>query len=319
MLAVAVLALALLTACGGSSRPEAAPKSDTAAAAASGVDATAPDGRGAIRPLPALVGCTKTATDAPSAKAFVAKVVPGDRICITGDLGNFRMKVSYSGTEQAPIQIVGNGQTTLRGIDVSGSNVLVDGFTVLNGKSPEISLRGTNVTLQNTVARGSSAPGGDNLYFFGDNIKIVHNTLGDNANDPAVGPNCMETFAADAGSQPSHNVLIEANRCENTASNCLAAYGPHAPGGTGQGETTGITFNNNYCKVNGAAAVSLVDVQNATITGNTVEDPNHAWSLRNNSTGAKIADNTLTGAKYETGMDGTSKLGYQGPPVGGNP
>jgi len=321
VLAVVVLAAGVLTACGSAPKGSEKPATPVAAPTqAAGVDATAPDGRGAVRPLPALSGCTRTATNASTAKEAMSKAAPGDKVCITGDLGNFRMKILYSGTDQAPIQVVGDGQTRLGGIDVGGSNIVVDGFTVLNGKSPEIQLGGNNITLQNTVARNATTAGYDSLYFFGDNIKILHNTLGGDTRDPAAHPNCIETFTADAGSPPSHNVLIDGNRCENTSNACLSATGPHAPQGTGQGQTSDITFTNNYCQVRGTAAVQLNDVQNVTITGNQVEGPNHAWSLENHSTGAKIADNTIApGSKYEVGMDNTSNTGYQGPTVGGTP
>jgi hypothetical protein len=322
VLAVAVLAAGVLTACGGSAPqkgPEKPRTSVAPSAPAVGVNATAADGRGAIRPLPALSGCTRTLTDATSAKEALSRASPGDKICITGDLGDFRMKVNYSGTEQAPIQVVGDGQTRVRGIDVDASYVLVDGFTVLNAASPEIQLNGVNITLQNTVARHATTEGYDSVQFFGDNIKILHNTLGGNSGDPAETPSCIETSSTDASSSPSRNVLIDSNRCENTTYACLSAAGPHGPRGTGQGQTSEIRFTNNYCQAQ-VAAVSLNDVQSATISGNVVEGPDHAWSLQNNSTGAKVAGNTIApGTAYEVGMDDSSKAGYQGPSVGGAP
>jgi hypothetical protein len=323
VLAVVVLAAGVLTACGGSPAPKEPGKSETSvapAAPAVGVNATAPDGRGAIRPLPALSGCTRTATDPISTKEVLSKPVPGDKICITGDLGNFRTKVLYSGTDQAPIQVVGDGQTRVRGIEVDANNVVVDGFTVLNAKSPEVQLFGNSITLQNTVIRNATSSGFDNLYFFGNNIKILHNTLGDTGGDPTDLPNCIETFSTDIGSSPSHNVLIDSNRCENSPDACLSASGPHAPQGTKQGDTSDIRFTNNYCQARGEAAVLLNDIQKATISGNVIDGPNHAWSLQNNSTGATIASNTIgAGTQYEVGMDHTSKAGYQGPAVGGAP
>ena len=322
VLAVVVLAGVVLTACGGSAPrqgPEKPRTSVAPSAPAVGVSATAADGRGAIRPLPALSGCTRTLADASSAKEALSKAKPGDKFCITGDLGDFRMKINYSGTEQAPIQVVGDGQTRVRGIDVDASYVLVDGFTVLNAKSPEIQLNGVNITLQNTVARHATTAGYDSMQFFGDNIKILHNTLGGNSGDPTEKPNCIETSSTDVSSSPSHNVLIDSNRCESTTSACLSVAGPHGPRGTGLGQTSEIKFTNNYCQAQGAA-VLLNDVQNATISGNTAEGADHAWSLQNNSTGATVAANIIApGTAYEVGMDDSSKPGYQGPAVGGAP
>ncbi|MDT7658609.1 MAG: hypothetical protein QOF38_3324 [Pseudonocardiales bacterium] len=297
--AALLLAVSVVAGCSGgdSSASSAAPSAthipiphETA-----GLAATAADGRGAIRPLPALAGCTATVSDPVAVRDALSKVSPGDRVCITGDLGSYRLKIIYSGTEQAPIHVVGDGNTRVNGIEINAANVIVDGFTVLNARSPEVEIEGNNV-------------------------KILHNTFGHDAGDTAAQPNCMETFSTDLGSTPSHHVLIDSNRCENTTNICLQAFGPHARGGTGRGETADLTFNNNYCQTQGSVAVTLDDVQNATITNNVVERVNHAWALRNNSTGAKIAGNTIApGTPYEVGMDDSSKVGYQGPPAGGTP
>jgi hypothetical protein len=147
-----MLALAVMTGCSGGSTgvpaaaqpsvPEIHIPTETA-----GLAATAPDGRGAIRPLSAPTGCTATATDPDSAKQALSKASPGDKVCITGDLSGWRMKINYSGTEQAPVRVVGGGHTRVNGIDVQAGNVIVDGFTVLNATSPAIALFGNNITM----------------------------------------------------------------------------------------------------------------------------------------------------------------------------
>ncbi|WP_445183376.1 hypothetical protein ACTXG6_33405 [Pseudonocardia sp. Cha107L01] len=325
--AALLLVLAVLTGCsaGATGAPAAPPPSapeihiptETA-----GLAATAPGGRGAIRPLPAPSGCTATGTDPASAKQALDKAAPGDKVCITGDLSNWRMKVNYSGTEQAPVQVVGDGHTRVNGIDVEAGNVIVDGFTVLNAKSPEVAIAGNNVTLRNTVARNPTSPGSDNVTFSGDNIKILHNTLGHISGNGTPQANCIDAFTSQrTGQRPSHHVQIDNNRCENAAYSCLRALGPRSPGGVGgQDQTTDFSFTNNYCQTRGQAAVVFDDVQNATITNNVVAQINHAWSLQNNATGAKISGNTIApGTGYEVGIDDSSQPGYQGPPSGGTP
>jgi hypothetical protein len=324
--AVLMLVLALLSGCSGGSTgataapPPSAPEVHIPTQTA-GLAATAPDGRGAVRPLPALAGCTATATDPESAKQALSKASPGDKVCITGDLSGWRMKVNYSGTDQAPVQVVGDGHTRVDGIDIQAVNVIVDGFTVLNAQSPEITITGNNITLRNTVARNPTSPGSDNLTFFGDNIKIAHNTLGDISGNGAPEANCIDTFTSDSAGPPSHHVLIDSNRCENAAYSCVRALGPNPGSGTAdQGQTADFTFNNNYCQTRGQVAVALDDVQNATITKNVIAQVNHAWSLQNNSTGARISGNTLApGTGYESGVDDSSRTGYQGPTAGGTP
>jgi hypothetical protein len=326
LLAALLLALAVLTGCSGgltgvsAAPPPSAPEVHIPAETA-GLAATAQDDRGAIRPLPAPTGCTVTGTDPASAKQALDNAAPGDRVCITGDLSAWRMKVSYSGTEQQPVQVVGDGHTRVNGIDVEAGNVVVDGFTVLNATSPEISIVGNNITVQNTVARNPTGPGSDVVNIAGDNVKILHNTLGDISGNGAPRANCVDSSTSDRAGPPSHHVLIDSNRCENAAYSCLRALGPPATGGTGdQGQTTDFTFNNNYCQTRGQAAVLLDNVQNATITNNVVAQINHAWALRNNATGANIADNTIApGTGYEVGIDNSSRPGYQGPPSGGTP
>jgi hypothetical protein len=87
----------------------------------------------------------------------------------------------------------------VNGIEIQAFNVIVDGFTVLNAKSPEIQINGNNVTLRNTVARNPIRPGSDNIQLTGDNITISHNTLGEDSGDggrPNGGgtkANCIDT------------------------------------------------------------------------------------------------------------------------------
>lgn len=330
---LAVLALTVVAGCSGKPSPEVNHAGEPRASVIQipdqtvGLAATAPDGRGAIRPLPALTGCTATATDSTSAQDALRKAAPGATICITGDLRNWFMRILYSGSVQAPIHVVGDGQTRVGSIEVEAENVIIDGFTVLNGKSPEIQMTGSNITLRNTVARNPTSPGSDNVQMAGNNITISHNTLGDNsgnggnANRGGTKANCIDVFSDKDQQTSSHNVRIDSNRCENTALNCLRVVGPPSTQlGSDDRPTSDISFTNNYCQTRGRAAVTVDNVPNMTITGNDVAPVDHAWGLQNHSTGANISGNTLApGTRYEVGMDDSSQENYQGPPVGGDP
>ncbi len=294
-----------------------------------GVTETAEDGRGAVRPAPPLTGCTQTATNPDTAKDALVGAVAGSKICIVGDLSGWRMKIGYSGTAAAPIQVVGDGRTRVGSIEIEAQNVVVDGFNVLNSPSPQIHINGNNVTVQNVVALNPIAPGSDNVLVNGDDITIVHNTLGEASGDGGksshrgVKANCIDILAEDPGERTSHRVRIAHNRCQNTAINCLRAFSPApAENETNENRTTtsDVMFADNYCQTRGAIAVTADNVQGLTITGNEVVAADHAWALQNTSTGAMVSGNKLApGMRYEVGIDESSRDGYTGPPAGGNP
>ena len=127
---------------------------------------------GAIRPMPPLTGCTMNVNTPSAAHDALSGAVPGEKVCIIGDLGDWRMKVGYSGT-------AGADSDRGRWPDQSGRHqgrrlhVIVEGFTVLNTPSPEIQINSNNVTLRNTVARNPLSPGSDNLRLTGDDITIA--------------------------------------------------------------------------------------------------------------------------------------------------
>ena len=294
-----------------------------------GLAATAPDGRGAVRPMPAPTGCAHTGTDPVSAQKALLDAAPGDKVCITGDLSGWRLRVLYSGTEQAPVQVVGDGETRVGGIEIEALNVVVDGFTVLNAASPEISIKGNNVTLRNTVARNPIRPGSDNVQLAGANITLSHNTLGEgsgdggNASHNGAKANCVDVFTDDNDATAANHVRIDGNRCENTAINCLRVVGDQpdddADNAEDKGHTADIAFTNNVCQTRGDAAVFADNAQNVTVTGNEVTTADHAWTFRNHSTGAKISGNTLApGTRYQLAMDESSRDGYEGPPSSGD-
>jgi parallel beta helix pectate lyase-like protein len=314
-------ALLLLAGCGiGSAPPVVHPPEPNVPTP---VTATAPDGRGAIRPLPAPTGCTSTVQSVDSMALTLDTLAPGDKVCVLGDLGSARLTVRQSGTAQAPIQILGDGRTVVRGITVEASYVTVGGINALNPEAPGISLTGNNITLENSTSISPRGDDGDALRFWGNNITIRHNTMRDTRNLNQAHADCMQTFATDEDHPASQQVVIDSNRCEQIENTCLIAEGPHslAGDGSGVGATTDISFTNNYCDNRAGEALQIDDVQNVTIMNNEIAGSlDHAFALQNMSTGAKVAGNKLNPSiGYEVGLDESSGPGYQGPEPTGHP
>ncbi|MBB6378329.1 hypothetical protein BKA01_005589 [Pseudonocardia eucalypti] len=271
---------------------------------------------------PPRADCAKQVSDSDGLSSALNSASAGDVICVTGDLSDSRLKIKKGGSADKPVQVVGDGRTAVKGIDVEADNVVVDGFTADQPKAPGASLKGNNITLTNTTINSPEKGDGDGIRFWGDNIKILHNTVTDTRNERGSHADCMQSFATDSDSPASHNVLIDGNRCTEIDNNCLIVEGPNssAGDGSGEGETTGITFSNNYCQNKAAQAVLLDDVRHATITGNEVVSKiSHAWALQNKSTDAVIKDNRAGSVHFEVGMDDSSQPGYQGPASGGAP
>ncbi|MDT7612297.1 MAG: hypothetical protein QOG96_6800 [Pseudonocardiales bacterium] len=299
---------------------EAAPPSP---AEPTGPTATAPDGRGAIRPMAAPAGCTSTVSDSNAMKQALAAARPGNTICVLGNLGDARLSIKSSGTAKAPIRVVGDGKTVVKGITVAASFVDINGINAINPHAPGISLAGNNITLENSTSISPHGDDADGIRFWGSNIVIRHNTIQHTSNAHKAHADCMQTFATDDESPASQHILIDSNRCEDISNTCLIMEGPNseAGDGSGVGATNDVTYVNNYCQNHADEALQIDDVQNLTITRNEIAgDINHAFALQNMTTGTKVSDNKINPAvRYEVGMDDSSKPGYQGPPSGGNP
>jgi hypothetical protein len=330
---VAFLCIAtMLAGCGGeepappppptSNQAEPAQPPTTAPESTGLVKRTAADGRGAIRPLAAPSGCTSTVTDPRNLKAVVAGAQPGNTICLIGDLGAAKLSVRTSGTPQAPIKFLGDGNTRVKGISVRANWIVVSGLNLVQPKAPGVSLDGNNLVLTNTTVDSPHEEDGDGVRFWGTNITIAHNTIAHTRNKKAHA-DCMQTFATDEDSPASRHIVIDSNRCEDIANTCLIMEGPNslAGDGSGIGATSDVLFTNNYCDNRADQALQIDDVQNLRVTNNhIVGDINHAFALQNKTTGAKISGNQLNPAiRFEVGMDASSAPGYGGPPSGGAP
>ena len=274
-----------------------------------------------VRPLTAPK-CTTTADVASPPTAN-----PADATCPPGQPAD-RLIRAAGGTAEDPVTYFGAGSAAPAGIDVTTDNVVVEGFTLTDAHSMGARLQGNNITFQdNTITHPVNAGDDtDGMRFFGDGISIVHNSISDvsdgsHCDDNGCGngphPDCMQTWYSTTY-PTSSNITIEGNRCENIASQCLIAEGPHLPteGINGEGASTGWTFYDNYCNSAAAQAVQLKNITNVTVADNDFDGRNNkAIALANGSTGAHVGGNTL-GPKIEkliTFDDGDEAPGYVGP------
>ncbi|MBO0849366.1 MAG: right-handed parallel beta-helix repeat-containing protein [Pseudonocardia sp.] len=319
VLAACVTAMAIVIAGCGAPVPNVAPPK----VSQSPVPTTSPDNRGAIRPLARPTGCTSTALTSDAMTQAVAAATPGSKICLFGDMGNVRLTVDQSGTAQAPIQVMGDGQTAVHGITVQADYVTISGINSMNAEAPGISLNGHHITVENSTSIAPRKNDGDAVRFWGSDITIRHNTMRNTRNIKAHA-DCMQTFATDEENPASQRILIDSNRCEDIDNTCLIAEGPNskAGDGSGVGATTDIRFINNYCDNRAAQALQIDDVQNVVFSNNEIAGPiHHAIALQNKSTGAAVSGNKLKNKsiKFEVGIDDSSRPGYHGPDPGGDP
>jgi len=276
-------------------------------------------GAGAVRPAPVAVACTKRA-DGANLQATLDTAMPGDRVCATGNSPS-RLRITRSGSPTAPILVLGDGAATVKGLEVKADNVVIAGLNLTGAVAPGAELIGTAITLVNNTITAPRGGDGDGIRFFGNNLRILHNTVSDVKNLQGAHADCMQTFATN--SPPSQHVLIDSNRCEKIDNQCLIAEGPNssAGDGSGTGRSSDIVFTHNVCDSQASQAVMIDDVQNVSVTHNNIVGGNEkAFAFDNKSTGAKVSGNILgLHIGFEVGMDNTSKLGYLGPLIGGLP
>ncbi|HEY1973314.1 MAG TPA: hypothetical protein VGH89_35555 [Pseudonocardia sp.] len=288
----------------------------TIPAAPTGINVCGP---GTLRPAPMPAGCTAMVA-ATALQAAVNAAGPGSRICTEGNSPQ-RLTVTRSGSAQAPIQILGIGQTSVKGITVQASNVVVAGLNAALAVAPGIQLTGDNITLLNNTITSPRGGDGDGIRFFGNNLNILHNTVTDVRNLGGAHADCMQTYATNTPT--SQHVLISSNRCVHVDNQCLIAEGPNssAGDGSGKGQSSDITFTNNFCDTDASQALMIDDVQNVVVIGNAITGGNaKAFAFANKSTGAVVSNNAVAKTiGYLVGMDSSSQPGYQGPPVGGKP
>jgi hypothetical protein len=281
-----------------------------------------PGAAGPDPPRPQLA-CTAEANDAEAMHRVLAAARPGNRICLRADTGSARLTLTRSGTPEEPIVVLGGGRAVTGGITVEADNVVVDGVIARDPDAPGMSLRGTNITVTNSVVASPRGGDGDGIRFWGRDIRIAHNTISDTRGQDERHADCMQTFATDEQHPASQDVLIEANRCERIDNICLIAEGPNseAGDGSGQGRSRNLVFRDNYCDNRAGQAVFVDDVSDVAVVGNRIVGPvSKAFAFQNGATGALVRDNELAPEiDYEVGIDDSSQDGYDGPEPGGAP
>lgn len=268
-----------------------------------------------------LANCTKRVSDGSSLTQAIASASPGQKICAIGNMAS-RLEITRSGTANAPITVIGNGSTVVKGITVKASNVVVGGFSAVGAQAPGIEMTGNNITMRNNKVGHTTGGDYDGMRFFGNNLKILDNTISDiNPGGTDAHADCMQTFQS--GTPSSKNVVISGNRCQNIANMCLMAEGPGdlGDGGEGEGESSNWQYINNYCDNRASQALMIEAVQNVTVRNNQIVGKiDKAFAFDVGSTGARVLGNKIgPGIGYVVGMDDTSRKGYQGPAVGGGP
>lgn len=259
--------------------------------------------------------CTRYASSAAEMNA----ARPGDVVCLDTDLPRTRLSLHTSGTADQPITYAGRGHA-VDGIDVEANHVVVQRFTLDEPEAPGIEVRGDFITVRHNTVTSPRGGDGDGLRFFGNDLRILRNTISDTSNSDDRHADCMQTFADDT--PPSQRVLIEGNRCERVDNMCLMAEGPNDGEGDGDGTTSDFTIRDNFCEtLEASQTLMFEDVQNCVIEGNRfAASPDHAIGLAIHSTGAHVRDNRVSpGIRYQVGIDESSLPGYRGPEPGGPP
>lgn len=272
---------------------------------------------------PPAVGCT--------VDAVVGSTLPvetGSVVCLSGT-SDQPLTITKGGTIDSPVIYSGGGTATVRGIRVEASNVIVQGFISTDADAMGAKLLGNNIIfLDNLIVHPVyTGDDTDGIRFFGDHIKIVQNTIADisegsNCTNDGCGdgphPDCMQTWYSD-NYPTSSDIVIEGNRCEQAAAQCLMAEGPMLPdeGVSGPGQSVNWVFHNNYCDDGANQALMIKNIKNVTITNNDFQGTNHkAIALADGSTGAHVRGNRVNPriGKLITFDDADVASGYVGPP-----
>lgn len=272
---------------------------------------------------PALTRCTKQVATSEALNQALSSAAGGDRICLTANFVGTRLTITKGGTSPTqPVSVVGSGQTVVKGITVKANNVAVDGFQVLGASAPGIEITGNNITVQNNTVKHPTGGDFDGMRFYGNNLKILHNTITDiNPDGGSAHADCMQTFTSGGGPPTSH-LLVDGNRCDKIDNQCIMAEGPGdvGDGGGGPGKSEDWRISNNYCAFGAGQALMIEAIQNVQIRNNEfVGKADKAIGLDINSTGAKVGGNKLVGIKAAVGMSANSKSGYEGPDPQGGP
>jgi len=140
----------------------------------------------------------------------VSLAEPGSAIHILEGQYRERFSISKSGTEEAPISIIGH-DAVLPGLEVSGDHIRVSGVEVAGAVSHGILVRGKYVIVENSIVRHSVTENGevacDGTVQWGSGLKVMVGGENIILRGNTVYENCGEGIAVTRGV----NVLVEDN------------------------------------------------------------------------------------------------------------
>jgi parallel beta-helix repeat protein len=263
--------------------------------------------------------CSYTIDNLEQARSAITAAAPGDTLCFAGvNLANVDLTMARSGTADAPITMVSDGQTTIHQLHICASctDSTIESNTVTHATTTGIAISGQRITVrENSVSATVPADDGDadGVRFFGNGHRILSNVI---QNIRAVGashPDCFETF--DSGHPATFDVEIVGNSCQHVAENCLVATGDERGNGDAPLGARSITFIGNTCDTEGDQGVYLrrwaeVDLHKNTFSGRNLK---RGILISAGSTGCTAADNTIPGNVPAVQIDDSSRPGFNSP------
>jgi parallel beta-helix repeat protein len=124
------------------------------------VGAAALVGAGVITAGVASAGppCSYTIANLEQARSAITAAAPGDMLCFAGvNLSDVDLTMARSGTAEAPITLVSDGQTVVHQLHILANHIVVQGFTIVGGG--EFLLEGTGIVAQKNTVRNTGHGG----------------------------------------------------------------------------------------------------------------------------------------------------------------
>ncbi|MCA1671247.1 MAG: right-handed parallel beta-helix repeat-containing protein, partial [Actinobacteria bacterium] len=170
-----------------------------------------------IRPLPA--DCSTTIVDPGVATAVLARVLPGEKVCLSGDgLADAELTVQTSGTPRQPITVVADG-APIRSLNVEADHVIVDGFSLIDGDG--LTMKGRGLVARNNMVYNAAADGivcigcadttiesntvqradGTGIYFAGERVTVQKNVVSESVRQTQGDADGIRFFG------PGHRVI----------------------------------------------------------------------------------------------------------------
>jgi parallel beta-helix repeat protein len=102
--------------------------------------------------------CSYTISNLEQARSAITAAAPGDVLCFAGvNLADVNLTVVRSGTADAPITLISDGQTIVHQLHIIADHVLLQGFTIVGGG--ELLLAGTGIVAQKNTVRNTGHGG----------------------------------------------------------------------------------------------------------------------------------------------------------------